>query len=509
MRVAALALRSGQEHPEQAPVGNGAAAGHREPLRAWAAAQGARGAVPDQPRAQLREFLARVAARQHVQHRVEHAPGEPAERGRPPDELLHVADLPVVHRHHGDDLLGKHVERVARHAQFLDLAVPHALHDHGRLDQVTWVLREDHAAGDVAHLVPGTAGALHPARHRRRRLHLDDQVHGAHVDAEFQAGRGHHGRQPPRLQRLLDLCPLLPGHRAVMRAGHLGRGTRRGAGLRHDLRRRPRGRTARLVQACSGLVAGLRPVRGDLVQPAAQPLGQAPRVGEHDRRPVRLDQVEHLLLDVRPDGPLALRGVTQIRFPRGCAIAGCAGRRSEAGGRWIRIGHVLDRDDDPQLHLLDVGGCRDRHRPGAAEECGHLLRRPDGGRQPDPLGRPGGLARHGAAPQRVQPFQRDGQVRAALVAGQGVYLVHDDGVHAAQRVARLGGQDEEQRFGRGDQDVRRLAGHPPPLVGTGVAGAHRHPDVRLGQPAALRDLADPGQRGAQVPLDVHRQGLER
>ena len=30
VRVAALALRPGQEHPEQAAVGNGAAAGHRD-----------------------------------------------------------------------------------------------------------------------------------------------------------------------------------------------------------------------------------------------------------------------------------------------------------------------------------------------------------------------------------------------------------------------------------------------------------------------------------------------
>ena len=41
--------------------------------RARPAAQRAGRAVPDQPGPQLRELLARVAARQHVQHRVEHA----------------------------------------------------------------------------------------------------------------------------------------------------------------------------------------------------------------------------------------------------------------------------------------------------------------------------------------------------------------------------------------------------------------------------------------------------
>ena len=49
----------------------------------------------------------------------------------------------------------------------------------------------------------------------------------------------------------------------------------------------------------------------------------------------------------------------------------------------------------------------------------------------------------------------------------------------------------------------------PALVGGGVAGAHRHPDVRLGQAQPVRGVPDPGQRGPQVPLDVHRQRLER
>ena len=71
--VAALALRAGQEHAEQAAVGDGAAAGDGQPLRAGPAVQGAGGAVPDQPGAQLGELLARVAAGQHVEHRLEHA----------------------------------------------------------------------------------------------------------------------------------------------------------------------------------------------------------------------------------------------------------------------------------------------------------------------------------------------------------------------------------------------------------------------------------------------------
>ena len=222
-----LPLRRGQEHAEQAAVRDGAAAGHRQPLRSRAAVQHAGGAVPDQPRAQLGELLAGIAARQHVEHRFQDRPGQAGERGGPPDHPVQLVHVPVVHRGHGHDLLGEHVERVARDAQLLDLATLHPPRDHRRLHQVPLVLGEDHAAGHVTDVVPGPAGALQPAGHRRRRFHLDHQIHRAHVDAQFQAGGGDHGGQPPGLERLLDLGPFLPGHRPVVRPGHLGGRARR------------------------------------------------------------------------------------------------------------------------------------------------------------------------------------------------------------------------------------------------------------------------------------------
>src|SRR5262249_16816484 len=84
-------------------------------------------------RAARAEMLAGVQAGEHVEHGVEHRPGQPAKRRRPADRPLQLADLPVVHRGHRHDLLGQHVERVARHAQFLDLAGLHALGDDGGL----------------------------------------------------------------------------------------------------------------------------------------------------------------------------------------------------------------------------------------------------------------------------------------------------------------------------------------------------------------------------------------
>ena len=172
------------------------------------------------------------------------------------------------------------------------------------------------------------------------------------------------------------------------------------------------------------------------------------------------------------------------------------------GGR-VEVGHVLDRDHDAEVDFLGAGRGGDGHRPGPAQERRHVLGGPDGGRQADPLGRAT------IRVQRVQPFQGQGQVRAALVPGQGVHFVHDHGVHPAQRVPRLRGEQQEQRLGRGDQDVRRLGGQPAALLGGGIPGPHRDSDVGLGGAHGLRGVPDAGQRGAQVPLDVHRERLQR
>ena len=60
---------------------------------------------------------------------------------------------------------------------------------------------------------------LQAAGDRRGRLDLDDEVDGAHVDAEFEAARRHHGRQPSRLEVLLDDGALLAADRAVVGSG--------------------------------------------------------------------------------------------------------------------------------------------------------------------------------------------------------------------------------------------------------------------------------------------------
>ena len=403
-----------EEHPEQAPVGDRAAAGHREPLRSGTAGQRAADAVPHQPGPQLGELVGRVAPGQHVEHRLEGRPREGGVGSGPAHHVVHHLDVPLVDADHRDDLLREHVERVARVAHRLDRAVAHPLGDHSGLHEVAAELGEDDALGHRADLVPRPADALQPARHRRRRLDLDHQVDRTHVDAQLERrGRDDRG-QPPGLERLLDLGALLLGHRAVVSTRDLGDRPGLGSagrrpGLRHDLRRLQRpGLGQRL--AGGALVV-------DLVEAGAQPLGEPARVGEHDGRAVGRDEVDDALLDVRPDGRTSL-------------LAGC-GPADLARGL-PELAEVLDRDDDLELDGLAGRRLHDLDVVRAAEEARDLLHRAHGGGQADAL--------RGPVEQVVQALQRDRQVGAALGAGDGVDLVDDHRLDAAQRLARLRGQ---------------------------------------------------------------------
>ena len=137
------------------------------------------------------------------------------------DEPVQRRDLDLLVGHDRDDLLREHVERVARDRRLLDRAVAHRARDDRALEQVGAELREDAALRDRAELVAGAADALQPARDRLRALDLDDEVDGAHVDAELEAGGGDEARDLARLQQLLDLDPLLARQRAVVGAGDL------------------------------------------------------------------------------------------------------------------------------------------------------------------------------------------------------------------------------------------------------------------------------------------------
>ncbi len=370
----------------------------------------------------------------------------------------------------GDDLLGQDVERVARHHGRLDQAFVHPPRDDRALQQVAAELREDAPGADPVDAVAGAADALQPARDRLRRLDLQHQVHRAHVDAQLQRARRHQARQLARLQQLLHLRALLARQRAVV---------------------------------------GARDVRvGQLVQAQRHALGRAAVVDEHDRRRVGLDELQQLRVDRRPDGGAGrlapgerVEGV--VGGVRGLRRIG--GRREVARGG--RFGHRVHGNLDAQVELLGCACVDDGDLAlGAYQEAPDLLQRVLGGAQADALDRPARLARSACAAcparpghQGLQALERQGQVRAALGVRHRVDLIHDHRLHPGQHLARLRGQDQVQRLRRRDQDVRRVADHRRALARGGVARADAHAHV-------LR--ADAAQRGAEVALDVVRQGLQ-
>ena len=118
----------------------------------------------------------------------------------------------------------------------------------------------------------GAADALQAARDGLRGLDLQDEVDGAHVDAELERGRRDEARQLARLQQLLDDEALLASERAVVRAGDVAR--------------------------CDALGQVLV---GELVEADREALGAAARVDEDDRRAVLLDEPQDLRVDRRPD----------------------------------------------------------------------------------------------------------------------------------------------------------------------------------------------------------------
>ncbi len=450
-----------REHAEQPTVRDRPAGGDREPPGALAPAERVRAPVPDDPRPELGELVGRVAAGEQVEDVAQQLVRELREVRGPPEHAAEIRDGPLVHRAHRDDLLRDHVERVPGVARLLDRALQHPLDDDRGLEQVAPELREHLAAARLAHLVAGATDPLEPARDRTRRLDLDHEVDRAHVDAELERARRDDRLQRAALELVLDLEPLLARDRAVVRAGEL--------------------------------------LAGELVETGREALGQPARVHEHDRRTMRADQLEDLGMDRRPDRSL------RRRRPRGRgAVHPRHPLRGLGHARQIR--HVLDRDDDLDLHRLAESGVDDRHRTRAArrltaEEPRDLLERTLRGGQADPLRR---LVR-----ELLEAFERQREVRAALGAGHRVDLVDDHPADAPEDLARLRGEHQVQRLRRGDQDVGRAGLDPAAFARRGVAGAHR--DARLVDVLAqpLGREPDPGEGRPQVLLDVDGERSQR
>jgi hypothetical protein len=155
-----------------------------------------------------------------------------------------------------------------RDLRLLDQALLHPLDDHRRFEQVGSELGEDPSLRGLVQPVACSADPLQPAGDRLRGLDLDDEVDGAHVDAQLERRGGDENRDLPLLEQLFHFDALLASERAVMCSRNL-------------------------------------PVR-QLVEPQGETLGQAAVVHEDDRRAMALHELEQRRVDRRPDrAPLA------------------------------------------------------------------------------------------------------------------------------------------------------------------------------------------------------------
>ena len=110
-------------------------------------------------------------------------------------------------------------------------------------------------------------------------------------------------------------------------------------------------------------------------------------------------------------------------------------------------------------------------------------------------------ALNAAAAEAFQPREGEHQMRAALGIDERVQLVDDHCARRAQNaLSASAGEHEVERFGRSDEDMRRLSHHARALRLWGITRAHLCAD-------GVRVL-DALQRPAQVFADIRSEGFE-
>ena len=193
----------------------------------------------------------------------------------------------------------------------------------------------------------GAADPLQAAGHRLRRLDLDHQVDGPHVDAQLQRGGGDQARQLPGLQQLLDDRPLLVRERPMVGAGNLDVLAGGGSGeVPSDAELLPRchdsGGSVEVASPAVARVLGRRQLLlafavRQLVQALGEPLGGAAVVDEDDGRGVFLDQLQQLGVDRRPDrADVGWGSISVGRRPVLARVGGAPGRPCPRPGRRSR-----------------------------------------------------------------------------------------------------------------------------------------------------------------------------
>ena len=152
-----------QDHPVLGIVGNRAATGHG----------GEPGALPrpeppmDAVAVKVGSALAAPCAEtlgQHSHHLVELLPAQVPIGISPAHDSIELLLAEILAGHHGDDLLGQHVQRFFRHAQAIQLAVANGVQEGDAFHQLVAAGGEQTPLRHTAREVPGTSDPLQEGR---------------------------------------------------------------------------------------------------------------------------------------------------------------------------------------------------------------------------------------------------------------------------------------------------------------------------------------------------------
>src|SRR5579883_186649 len=157
-------------------------------------------------------------------------------------------------------------------------------------------------------------------------------------------------------------------------------------------------------------------------------------------------------------------------------------------------------DFDGELHLALVADLDD-FRFGA-EKLSDFFDRADSGGEADFLER--------AAGQSFETRNGESEMRASFVAGDGVNLVEDQSFHGAQHFASaFRSKKYVQRFGRGDENVRRFFAHRGSFGLRRISGADGGPDGGEMQASGSGQTGDSLKGDVEIFVNVVAQGFER
>ncbi len=204
----------------------------------------------------------REALREHLDDVVEVPALEIAVGVGAAHQLVQRAVVPLFARDCRYDLLRQDVERMPGDDQPVQLALPRGPQQRRALDQLVARQREQPPLRHGGEMVARAPHPLQQRRDRAGRADLAHQVHRPDVDPELERRRGDERPELPLLEARLGIEPLLLREAAMMR--------------RHVLRAHP-----------------LRQMHG-------HPLGEPPRVHEHERGAVLGDELRHAIVQLVP-----------------------------------------------------------------------------------------------------------------------------------------------------------------------------------------------------------------